>query len=124
MLKFLRASSIVGLLLTSLDTFAWGDLGHRIICEIAFGRLEPAPKDEVVRLINQDSEFATFAESCTWPDHPSMRSPEHYINVPRSYTAISVEDCTMADSCLFTAIPKDLSVLEDNSASDQEKLGA
>jgi S1/P1 Nuclease len=49
---------------------AWGDIGHRIICEIAFQELQPTARERVKAIIRRDPEFDTFAESCTWPDQP------------------------------------------------------
>jgi hypothetical protein len=49
---------------------AWGDLGHRIICEIAFQELGSIARDRVKAMIDRDPEFATFAESCACPTIP------------------------------------------------------
>src|SRR5262245_5078041 len=94
-------------LLLPQSALAWGDLGHTIVCEIAFQELQqssPTAAAEVARLIAGDGHFNTFAESCTGPDHPHVRDVEHYINVPRDAETISSTDCPMADECLFTAI--------------------
>ena len=61
---------------------AWGDLGHKVVCEIAFQGLNQKAKQEVVRLIRTDPDFKTFSDSCTWPDHPSQRAPEHFHQRP------------------------------------------
>ncbi len=71
---------------------AWGDTGHETICQMTFDRLNTAARNEVVRLINLDPNFITFAESCVWPDHPRRRRPEHFINVPRSYAALAASN--------------------------------
>ena len=39
------------------EVHAWGDTGHRIICEIAFQELNPTARAEVKRLIRLDPEF-------------------------------------------------------------------
>jgi len=62
---------------------AWGDLGHRIMCQIAFQELGSIARDRVKAMIDRDPEFDTFAESCAWPDHPRRRATEHYVNLPR-----------------------------------------
>jgi hypothetical protein len=62
---------------------AWSDVGHRIICEIAFQELEPTARERVKAMIRRDPEFATFADACTWPDHTRQRKVEHYVNLPR-----------------------------------------
>src|ERR1039457_4340271 len=63
---------------------AWGDNGHKIICEIAFRLAQPDTRSAVRRLIQSDAEFSTFADSCVFPDHPRRRASEHFINLPRN----------------------------------------
>ena len=41
---------------------AWGDDGHRIVCEIAFLEMAPATRAEVEALMATDQQFASFAE--------------------------------------------------------------
>ncbi|MGZ5908366.1 MAG: S1/P1 nuclease, partial [Reyranella sp.] len=57
---------------------AWGDEGHRVICEIAFRQVQPGARAEIQRLIKTDTEFRRFSDSCIWPDHPRKRPPEHF----------------------------------------------
>jgi hypothetical protein len=40
---------------------AWGDLGHRIICQIAFEELRPEIRARVGALIAIDPRYRTFA---------------------------------------------------------------
>jgi hypothetical protein len=46
---------------------AWGDLGHKVICEIAFRLVQPDTRAAVHRLIETDAQFKTFADSCVFP---------------------------------------------------------
>jgi S1/P1 Nuclease len=73
----------VAVLLQASPGLAWGDMGHRIICEIAFQELNDTARQRVKALIRRDPEFDTFAEACSWPDHPRHRAEEHYVNLPR-----------------------------------------
>jgi hypothetical protein len=57
--------------------FAWSDIGHRIICEIAFQELNDSALERVKAMIGEDPGFDTFAECCSWPDHPRRRAAEH-----------------------------------------------
>jgi hypothetical protein len=50
--------------------WGWGDLGHKIVCQIAFQELNNKARAEVVRLIALDETFDSFTDACTWPDHP------------------------------------------------------
>jgi len=61
-------------------SWAWGDLGHKIICQIAFEELNNKARNEVIRLIALDGTFNSFTDACTWPDHPRKRAEEHFIN--------------------------------------------
>jgi hypothetical protein len=40
---------------------AWGDLGHEVICEIAFRLVQPDTRTAITRLIELDREFKTFS---------------------------------------------------------------
>src|SRR5215813_3409506 len=93
-------------LLLPQQAHAWGDVGHKIVCEIAFKELTDPARAEVKRLIATDTKFHTFSDSCTGPDHPHVRPTEHYINVPRDMASLSAATCPMAPDCLFTAIEK------------------
>jgi hypothetical protein len=80
-------------LLWPTPALAWGDIGHRIICEIAFQELEPAMRERVKAMIRRDPEFDTFAEACTWPDRPRQRAVEHYVNLPRDAEGFTDDPC-------------------------------
>jgi hypothetical protein len=43
--------------------FAWGAIGHEVICEIAHQELTPAARATVEALIERDNEFGLFAKS-------------------------------------------------------------
>jgi S1/P1 Nuclease len=73
--RLLGLLACVLVLLLPGPALAWGDLGHRIICEIAFQELEPTARDRVKELIRRDPEFDTFADACSWPDHPGAERP-------------------------------------------------
>ena len=58
----MRYSLLVMLALFSFcgDAWAWGDTGHRIVCEIALA--QPDTRAAVRKLIRSDLEFETFSE--------------------------------------------------------------
>jgi len=113
-LAFIGSASPVG---------AWGDLGHRVICQIAFQELNDTARNEVIRLIALDATFDSITDACTWPDHPRKRAEEHFINVARSVQTITASQCHGVPKCLFTAIPADLEVLR-TSDDDAAKLAS
>lgn len=103
---------------------AWSDLGHRIVCEIAFREVRPETRQRVKELIRQDKEFKRFSDSCTWPDHPRSRPTEHYVNLARDATGIGEDPCPLAAKCVVTAIATDVEVLSFSDTSDVERLAA
>lgn len=115
--------AVLGLLVPSA-AFAWGDVVHKAICEIAFDEMEPGPRGEVIALLQQDNEFTHFRDSCTFADHPRKRPTEHFINLPRNTQGIDPEPCPLADKCVVSAIQDDFAVLASPSASEADKLSA
>jgi S1/P1 Nuclease len=108
----------------SSDAWAWGDEGHKVICEIAFRLVQPNTRAEIKRLISTDERFASFSDSCTWPDHPRQRASEHFLNLPRDSDGLHSETCPGASACVVTAIKKDFEVLSSNNANQAQKLAS
>ena len=44
------------------NAWAWGDEGHKIVCEIAMRLAVPSTRAEIRRLIKTDSEFDFFSD--------------------------------------------------------------
>jgi hypothetical protein len=84
----------LGVMVGASHAWAWGDLGHRVICQIAFQELNDKARNEVTRLIALDATFDAFTDACTWPDHPRRRAEEHFINVARSVHTITTATCS------------------------------
>ena len=94
---------------------AWGDNGHKIICEIAFRLARPDTQAFVQSLIQDDASFSSFADSCVFPDHPRIRALEHFINLPRNSSGLTSDTCPQADLCVLTAILNDFKVLSSKA---------
>ena len=45
----------------NLLNWAWGDEGHKVICEIAFRLVQPNTRAEIQRLIKTDTPFCASA---------------------------------------------------------------
>src|SRR4051794_197406 len=100
---------MVGLVaLPCAQGLAWGDDGHRVVCEIAFLEMAPATRAEVEAVIATDPQFAPFAEACSWADHPRKRDDEHYVNLARDAAGLDTEPCPLADRCVVSSIDKDM----------------
>jgi hypothetical protein len=120
----MRCFLLATLALVSLcsNACAWGDNGHKVICEIAFRLAQPDTRSAVRRLIQSDTEFSTFADSCVFPDHPRRRASEHFINLPRDSNGLTSDQCPQADKCVLTAILNDSKVLYSKAEKDEDRL--
>lgn len=121
----------------SAPALAWGDSGHRTVCEIALRNLTPVARAEVARLLRAHPAIlganplnAEYGWACTYPDHPAStgpgrRSPEHFANYPRSATAVTAATgCGAAAVCVISAIAADYAVLRSAGATDQARAAA
>jgi hypothetical protein len=103
---------------------AWGQGGHYAVCEIGYLNLSPRTKAEVDRLVALDGRFASFTETCTFPDNkPVSRPDEHYANYPRTERRIR-PGCPGGRPCVISALEGDLAILRSATASDSEKATA
>ena len=102
---------------------AWGDMGHKVICEIAFARVKPSTRAAIVNLIKTDSQFESFADACTWPDHPRKRAEEHFVNLARDASTL-IDECGVASKCVVTAIAKDFAVLSSATGTQDQKAAS
>jgi hypothetical protein len=123
-LAFLLVGSFLAPFTMSSDAWAWGDEGHKVICEIAMRLVQPNTRAEIQKLISNDDRFDSFSDSCTWPDHPRQRANEHFLNLPRDSDGLHSETCPGTSACVVTAIKKDFDVLSSNSASQAQKLAS
>jgi hypothetical protein len=103
---------------------AWGDQGHKVICEMAFRLVQPDTRSAIKGLMQLDSQFKTFSDSCIYPDHPRIRAAEHFLNLPRNSTGLTSDECPQADACVLTAIFTDSKVLESKAEADANRLVA
>jgi len=121
----------------SAPAFAWGDSGHRAVCEIALRNLTPTARSEVSRLLRAHPAIlganplnAEYGWACTYPDHPAAsgpprRSPEHFVNYPRTLMVVTdAAGCGGAAQCVVSAIAADFAILHAPTASDRERAAA
>ena len=121
----------------SSQASAWGDSGHRTVCEIALRNLTPVAQAEVTRLLRAHPQIlaanplnAEYGWACTYPDHPAnngpgRRSPEHFVNYPRtSLVVTSASGCGGAPLCVVSAIAADVAILRSASATDRDRAAA
>ncbi len=116
--------AMLAFILVGGEARAWGDLGHKVICEIAFRLVQPDTQAAINRLMQLDTEFKTFSDSCIYPDHPRIRAAEHFLNLPRDSKGLTSDECPLADACVLTAILYDFKILRAKEQTDASKLVA
>src|SRR5258705_770974 len=110
---------------------AWGQLGHRVVGELAERQLHPAARAEVRRLLAAEPE-PTLAGVSYWADELRDTRPDmaartkrwHYVNFPRGdchYTP--PRDCPDGQ-CVVAAINRTFLPLSDHRRSDAERTEA
>ena len=120
----MRFSLAVVLALFALcsEARAWGDEGHKVVCEIAFKLAQPDTRAAVRRLIRSDTEFDTFGDSCVFPDHPRIRASEHFINLSRDSKGLESDECPAAPKCVLTAILNNSKIIASKSEKNTDRL--
>jgi hypothetical protein len=124
----------------SAPASAWGDTGHRTVCEIALRNLTPAAGAEVTRVLQANATIlgagarnAGYGWACTYPDHPAAGAPAalgrrgalHFANYPRTLMAVTASSgCGVAPDCIVSAIPEEIAVLRSASASAADRAAA
>ncbi|WP_084799563.1 S1/P1 nuclease [Bradyrhizobium sp. Ai1a-2] len=121
-MRRLLLALLTGLFTPSLAA-AWGDTGHKVVCEIAFRLALPEVRSEIRRLMKGDERYDFFRDACIFPDHPRTRDTEHYVNLARTAKGIDTQSCPQAPKCVLSAIESDMAVLS-SSADDERKLTA
>jgi S1/P1 Nuclease len=101
---------------------AWGDLGHKVICEIAYRSVGPGTRTEIDGLIAIDTQYKTFSDSCIYPDHPRIRADEHFLNLPRDSKGLTSDACPLATTCELTAILRDFDILKSKDEPDMNRV--
>jgi len=120
----------------SAPASAWGNSGHRTVCEIASRNLTRTASAEVARLLAGHPAIGSnplrreLGWGCTYPDDPApggpgRRSPEHFVNYPRTLLSVTAASgCGGQAQCILTAIPADFAVLASPGATDQQRAAA
>lgn len=83
---------LIGLLLMLLaaPAFAWGDLGHQVVAQIAWKQLDRSEQQALKRWLRSSSFYGIrdgdYLQASVWPDMIHTRLPIfdrwHYINLP------------------------------------------
>ena len=65
MRKLILAAASLAASAIATDAYAWGDAGHKVVCQIAFDRVKPSTRTAIVPLIQADGEFQSLSDACT-----------------------------------------------------------
>ena len=125
----MRRCFVLGILVLALSAqsaFAWGEMGHRIVCRIAQRELTSTQRRELDRLAQlyhkHGVDYPAFPHACFFPDQvkdlPAFASLRdvHFINVPRSAETVDAGDSSCAPAgttCVLEGIAKHEKSLRD-----------
>ncbi len=133
-----KRRTIATLLALALPAFAsvhaWGDIGHRIVAELAWRQLDPTAKAEIQRLLGETGSADPLPDIASWPDRlrddPATKAlgkatgPLHYMDfVDGKCHYVPARDC--ADGkCVVGGLEKYVAILGDRHKSQAERAEA
>lgn len=108
----------------SHQVFAWGDLGHRVIGQIAQQNLTPSALKAVLSISNEESlaQISTWADEVRADDQFDWLKPFHFINADAPTFDHETHNHDAAD--IYNGINKYLKVLRSKDASQTDKREA
>jgi hypothetical protein len=121
----MRFILILLVMLGSQQAFAFGQTGHKMICDMAYQLSQPQTQVHIDALVKA-SGLDSFAVGCVWPDtlrdDDSFKwaSPLHYVNFSRHHHSVTQEDCAK-QGCVLSAIA-DMQLRLQQDASDWQAL--
>jgi hypothetical protein len=139
----MRYLIFIVLAFASQSVWALGQLGHQLVCQLAFDNLSKQHQQQINQLLQQlpvdeqrmlnryvradESSPITFAKSCTWAD-AIKKQPQyqqfktwHFVNVARDIEHITDNVCQR--DCVTAAIPYHLNQVK-TLADGRQKLEA
>ncbi|GLS26875.1 S1/P1 nuclease [Marinibactrum halimedae] len=116
------------LMCSSPSVFAWGPVGHSLVCEIAWSTLTEPTKQWVLPIV-QSKGYDSLADACNWADEirrePQYKhlSPMHYVNVSKAASDFNEETVLCGPkSCVIEAISTYQGYLAAKEGSQAEAL--
>jgi len=101
----MRRAAVLAWVLSARLVFGWGTEGHRLVVRIADGRLTPAARAEVARVLAPGESLVALA---SWADEirtsRKETEPWHFIDIPISSAGLDMKrDCPPA-GCVISKI--------------------
>ena len=109
------------LFILSMDSSAWWDTGHKMVCDEAYKLLTSSALKAIDPLIE---EHGSFGRACLWADWIKGERKDtrswHYINLPDAEQNTYNAKCP-ENGCIFASFYKQIAVLKDESRSLLER---
>ena len=109
------------LFVLSIDSSAWWDTGHQMVCDEAYKLLKPSALKVVDPLIE---EHGSFGRACLWADWIKGERKDtrswHYINLPDAEQNTYNAKCP-ENGCIFASFYEQLNILKDKNTSFNKK---
>ncbi|MBA2239330.1 MAG: S1/P1 nuclease [Lysobacter sp.] len=118
-------------LLVATPAHAWGELGHRLVGDLAQRHLAPAARAEVAALLAGEAE-PTLGGVAMWADHLRDQDParfketsrRHYVSLPEGVCRFDASrDCPDGD-CVVVAIEEQARILADRTRTTPARRDA
>ena len=127
----MRSIALLILVLIAPDaTFAWGAVGHKLVCGAAEDHLSKAGR-QFVKKVGGYGKFLpggnlSFPESCLWPDKVKYSTRKgsyehHFLNIPATSNSIVLERDCASLSCLPVGIARSITYLGSPASGEREK---
>lgn len=104
--------------------YAWGDVGHRIIADVAEDYLDQRTHREIQALIGE----ASLASIADWADKIRGDRPEtthwHYVNIPFQASRYERKRDCAGDDCVIAAVKRFRAILSDRNRPAEERAEA
>src|SRR5690606_3270989 len=122
----MRFLLVMTLTLMAHATQAFDFQGHALVCQMAYAQLSESVQKKVDALVAKSPE-KHFSVACAWPDNVRDQKryehtkPWHFVNIPRSATSVSANDCPK-QGCLLSAIAEMQQRLQNKPDADWQAL--
>jgi len=104
-----------------MDSSAWWDTGHKMVCDEAYKLLKPSAVKAVDLLIE---EHGSFGRACLWADWIKGERRDtrswHYINLPDAEQNTYNAKCP-ENGCIIASFYRQLDILKNKSSSLKER---
>lgn len=127
----IRSSVLVTLLSVTSPAFAWAELGHRLVGELAEPQLKPDAAMAVSKILEGEDDpslsgVAYWADALRNLDPPrfEITSRWHYVKTTEGTCTVAMATDCPEDACVVGAIPDQEAILADPNAAPLQRREA